>query len=68
MDKQCRHGSYIEEEDCLNCENDDIQFEKWWGDRLSKDDPQYAFAKSAWDAAIKYMEDDFTNSGFVDPF
>lgn len=57
---ECRHGTDLAESDCMNCENDDIAFDEWWADRFEKDDGQYGFAKSAWEAAIKHIVEDMS--------
>ena len=52
----CRHDRTVLKSDCMNCDRDLQEFNEWWKDRLPKDDPQYEFAKSAWLAAIRYLE------------
>ena len=66
----CKHGTDIDEFDCINCENEIIDFDKWWENYSVKDKERIAnyrlagisewhLAREAWLAAIQYMVDEF---------
>lgn len=58
---ECRHNTDLDEYGCMNCDNDFIEFEKWW-----KNDSgwprnslaEYGLAKAAWFRAIQHVVDD----------
>ena len=58
---ECRHGTDLNEFDCMNCDRDSEEFERWWenesGYRVKGTD-EYNLAKDAWFRAIKYIVDD----------
>lgn len=58
---ECRHEVDPDIEDCMNCEMDLDEFEKWWEsesgwgpEKLS----EYHLAKAAWFRAIQHVVDD----------
>jgi hypothetical protein len=58
---ECRHEVDTDEYDCMNCDNDIVEFDVWWekhsgwgGEKLA----EYNLAKAAWFRAIQYMVED----------
>ena len=55
---ECKHGTELEEADCMNCEDEITEFDRWWenesgwgGEKLA----EYNLAKEAWFKAIQYI-------------
>jgi len=59
----CRHGTDLSDTDCINCEGDEMEFDDWWADRLSKCGMYYCLAKNAWDAAMAYRDQEIKDGG-----
>ena len=59
---ECRHGADLDEYNCMNCDDDTFEFEKWWREESGWGDgeklAEYQLAKAAWFGGIKRVVDD----------
>ena len=55
MANLCRHGTDLDECDCMNCEYDEIEFQEWYAG-LNRNVTPPDLVREAWFAAIKYLE------------